>query len=176
MELYEQQVRTPSWEELIKVAFTIALMSPDPSTQNAAFLVHPDKGRTLVQQSIAVNDFPRDVKVTPERWERPDKYFYVEHAERNAIYGAGRDGVEIQGLAMVTLWASCADCARAIIQSGITTVVRYAMPINPSWKMSCDAGERMFSESGIEIVTIDTPMPNIKSIRRDGTMWSPSNT
>jgi len=176
MELYEAQVVTPTWEELMRVVFMVAQMSPDPSTQNAAFLVHPDKARTLVQPSIAVNEFPRGVKVTDERWVRPHKYVYVEHAERNSIFATARAGVSTNDMTMVTLWASCADCARAIIQSGITTVVRYHMPIGDSWLESCAIGDTMLQEAGVETITIEASLDGVKPIRRNETMWSPSNT
>ena len=174
MDLYEASVRTPPWEELMKVAFMIATMSPDPSTQNSAYLVHSDKARTLVQQSIAVNEFPKGVQVIDERWVRPEKYTYVEHAERNALYNATRHGIATQGMTMVTIWHSCADCARAIIQCGITTVVRYAMPIGASWAVSCEAGDIMLTEAGVEVINIDTPITNVKPIRRNEELWLPA--
>ena len=173
LDLYENQVKTPTWEELMKVAFMIAAMSPDPSTQNSAYLVHPDKARTLVQQSIAVNEFPKGVAVTNERWLRPKKYTFVEHAERNSLYNAARDGIATQGLTMVTIWHPCADCARAIIQCGITTVVRYALPIGPTWAVSCTDGDQMFAEAGVEVISIDSPISGVKPIRRNEEMWIP---
>ena len=35
-----------------------------------------------------------------DRWERPEKYSWVEHAERNAIYAAAREGVRLAGATM----------------------------------------------------------------------------
>jgi len=173
MALYEESVTTPSWDELMKVAFTIALVSPDPSSQNSAFLVHPDKARTVAPQTIAVNEFPRGVTYTDERWVRPDKYHYVEHAERNALYNAARYGVPTDGMTMVSVWASCADCARAIIQCGISTLVRYKMRHIESWQMSTEIGDVMFAEAGIEVIEIDTPFPDIQPILRSGKLWHP---
>jgi dCMP deaminase len=174
LELYESEVKTPTWENLMQVAFSIALMSPDPSTQNSAFLVHPDKARSLVPETISVNEFPRNVRVTDERWVRPDKYLYVEHAERNALYNAARYGIATHGLIMVSPWASCADCARAIIQCGITTLVRFKMPPIQSWQMSTDIGDTMFAEAGVKVIEI-TDVGTVKPLRRNQRMWTPSN-
>ena len=39
------------------------------------------------------NTFPKGVKSSKERLERPLKYFYIEHAERGAVYEAAKLGV-----------------------------------------------------------------------------------
>src|SRR5687768_15409764 len=46
-----------------------------------------------------------------------------EHAERNAIYWAGRRGVALEGSQIHTTDAPCPACARGIVQAGITRVV-----------------------------------------------------
>jgi dCMP deaminase len=63
------------------------------------------------------------VVVIPRRRKRPEKYFWFEHAERNAIYNAARAGIPLKGGKMYVTFLPCMDCARAIVQSGITTVV-----------------------------------------------------
>lgn len=76
-------------QDLLKQAYEFAKKSNDMSTQNAAFLVDED-GKIYVRE---INRFPDGVKETAERWERPLKYKFVEHAERNAIYAAARKGI-----------------------------------------------------------------------------------
>src|SRR4051812_44655189 len=82
----EQEMRTDL--ELLGVAYEYAIHnSTDPSTQNGAVLVHNmGKGRERVVVANGANHFPAGVKESPERWERPAKYAWVEHAERNAIF------------------------------------------------------------------------------------------
>ena len=53
------------------------------------------------------------------RTEAPEKYFWIEHAERNAIYLAARQGISTNGARMFVDLTPCVDCARAIIQAGI---------------------------------------------------------
>lgn len=125
--------------------------SPDPSTQNGGILVDDD----WETQVTSWNAFPSKVEETPERWERPQKYFYVEHCERNLIYWAARNGIKTSGLTMVVPWAACADCARAIIQGGIKRLIRhYNSPVHGNWNDSIVAGDEMMKECGIEIIEV----------------------
>ena len=56
---------------------------------------------------------------------RPEKYKWIEHAERNAVYNAARMGAALAGCTAYLNWepSPCSDCCRAFIQAGITTVV-----------------------------------------------------
>lgn len=148
----------------LREAYKIAQQSLDPSTQNGAVLVDPAHATILAR---GANNFPRDVQTQPERWERPAKYSWVEHAERNAIYDAALIGVPTKGLVMYCCWAACTDCARAIIQSGIKEVVthydptsstRFEMPAAPSWLESIKIAMKMFDEAAIKITPIEGPL------------------
>lgn len=82
------------------------------------------------------------------------KYLYFEHAERNAIYNAARIGVRLEGCIMYVNWQPCADCARAIIQSGIS-IVKIANKLIPKhWAASCAVGKMMMLESGVEVLNV----------------------
>ncbi|MEK7754711.1 MAG: deaminase, partial [Acidobacteriota bacterium] len=59
----------------------------------------------------------------PERLERPTKYLWMEHAERNGIYNAARAGTATQSCTIYVEIMPCMDCARAIVQAGIVEVV-----------------------------------------------------
>ena len=65
---------------------------------------------------------PRD-KVKRSSREAGQKYFWIEHAERRVILKALRNGVDLEGGTIVVSLFPCSDCARAIIQAGITKVV-----------------------------------------------------
>ncbi len=58
-----------------------------------------------------------------ERTEAPEKYVWIEHAERNALYLAARRGIRTRGCTLVVELVPCVECARAIIQAGIARVV-----------------------------------------------------
>jgi dCMP deaminase len=75
-------------------------------------------------RSTGYNSFPRGIRDTvPERLERPEKYLWIEHAERNAIYNAARAGTPLQGCTIYVEVTPCMDCARAIVQAGIARVI-----------------------------------------------------
>lgn len=148
--------------EYLKVAYQHAEEhSTDPSTNNGAILVDAD-GYIKVR---AANHFPTGVSETPERWERPLKYEYVEHAERNAVYQAAKQGIATAGLTMYVPWYACTDCARAIIQSGIGRVVGHLLPEhenNPRWKESIAEAMTMLDEAGVDHQYITGKIGGIK--------------
>jgi len=162
---------THAYDEHFKVCFSYAKKSPDRSTQNAAVLI--SKSGQIIYQTISANNFPHGVPKSPDRLERPTKYFYTEHAERNAIYAAANAGISTNGLTMVAIWASCADCARSIIQSGITTLVRYKLETPEHWEASVDAAETMFREADVKLIDISHEIPNVKPILLNGLEWIP---
>lgn len=156
----------------MRLACAVAKQSPDMSTQNGAVLSTPD-GSTI-RDTFACNTFPAGVQHLPERWERPAKY--VEHAERNSIYFAARNGIATQGLSLVCGWAACADCARAIVQSGIKTLVtfpRVEEETAASRYESIRIADEMLAEAGVEIefITEYVPMP---ALRRNGRLLDPA--
>lgn len=109
-----------SWNRyFFNLVEAIALKSKDESSKIGAVIVGPDKEI----RATGYNGFPRGVKDTVrERHERPLKYKYTEHAERNAIYNAARHGASVNGCTLYCHWPPCSDCARAIVQAGIKRV------------------------------------------------------
>lgn len=110
-----------------------------------------------------------------ERWERPGKYKFIEHAERNAIYAASRVGRFISGLTMVSPWAACSDCARGIIQAGIIRLVRHKQASDRSsefWLEEIRVADMMLREANVEIVDVDWTFGDIE-VRHSGELWHP---
>ena len=104
-----------SWDnyffELLEV---VRNKSKDRSTKVGAIIVGPDNEI----RSTGFNGFPRKINDDiDERHERPDKYLWTEHAERNAIYNAVRMGVPLKGCTLYVYGFPCSDCARVIIQA-----------------------------------------------------------
>lgn len=157
--------------DVMTLAVAAAGKSPDPSTQNAAVLVNPWRG--VAVKTLSVNRFPDGVQENPDRWERPTKYAYVEHAERNAIYAAARHGIATEKMLLVAVWAACTDCARAIIQAGISTLVRYHATSHAHWHESTKIADEMLAEAGVGVITLDFPLENVGPILRDGVDWHP---
>ncbi|TXH17542.1 MAG: CMP deaminase [Hyphomicrobiaceae bacterium] len=140
--------------------------STDPSTQNFAIIVDP-RDNCIISQGP--NRFPKGVHESPMRWERPLKYSYVEHAARNAIYAAARQGISTFKTVMYCPWFACADCARGIIEAGISEVVGHAASIHksrPDWQKSIDVALDMLCEAGVKLRYVDGHLGC--SIRFDG--------
>lgn len=154
--------------------YELALNSPDPSTQNGAVLVD-DAG--MFKYSEAWNEFPRGSEYTDERWERPLKYRYIEHAERNSIYFAARHGLSTDGMGMVCPWAACSDCARAIIQAGITVLVVHKQAHdrvrNDHWAGEIAIAQGMFVDAGVQMIFLDADIGSVKPVLHDGKLWTP---
>lgn len=131
----------------------IAAKSKDPNTKLGCVIVGPDHEI----RSTGYNSFPRGITDDmPERLERPEKYLWIEHAERNAIYNAARCGTALKGCCLYIGILPCMDCARGIIQAGITEVIfdaakQYAYPGGATWAESWARVGIMLGEAGVKL-------------------------
>ncbi len=106
--------------------------------------------------SYGVNKLPKGCLKLEERCEAPLKYDWLEHAEKDAIFKAAKDGVKLKNSKMYVNYFPCCDCARAIISSGIKKI--YAPKpdfTNQKWGESWKISLTMFSESDVNVVFID---------------------
>ena len=108
----------PSWDEyFMTMAYLVASRSTDESTHAGAVIVRPDNSVV----STGYNGPVRGEDNPPQT--RPEKYLYFEHAERNAIFNAAKHGSSLDGCKLYVNFVPCADCARAIVQSGIKEII-----------------------------------------------------
>ena len=161
------------YRELLRQTYKLAAVSRDPSTQNAAKLIRLDSPWSVNLWNV--NQFPAGVQELPERWERPEKYSFIEHAERNVIYTAARAGVKTDGLAMVCCWAACTDCARAIVQAGIKTLITHREGDNGTWGDSIRIADDILKEGGVEVIVVAGKIDdkNSTSVLRNGKEFYP---
>lgn len=115
----------------MKMAEDVAQGSLDDSRKCGCVFVSQEFDRCDLMLTAGVNNFPPLVHRTPpERQQRPGKYTFTEHAERDAIYAAARSGVALRGATAYLNWYPCADCARALVLSGVVRLVCY----EPNWE------------------------------------------
>lgn len=136
-------------KRFISVAQLVASWSKDKNRKVGAVIV--DSGNRII--STGYNGFPSGINDDIDsRHERPAKYLFTEHAERNAIYSAANHGIKTGGCTIILEWFPCADCARGIIQSGIKKVI-CGVPdfTDDRWGESFKASSEMFEEAGIEM-------------------------
>ena len=101
---------------------------------------------------LTCNTYPKGVARTAERQARPAKYLWIEHAERNAIYAMAKEGRSTEGCIMCILWYPCADCARAIVQSGFTALLCSRPNLDDEkWGSHFRAAQAILSEGGVDV-------------------------
>lgn len=127
----------------------VASWSKDKKTGVGAVIVN-DENTELV---MGYNGFPRGMDDDKEsRHERPEKYLWTEHAERNAIYKAAREGISTNGTIMYVTYFPCHECTRAIIQAGIKKLVSPEPDLDHhKWGESWRTAHEMLTEAGVEI-------------------------
>ncbi len=138
-----------TWDEyFMGIALLSARRSKDPNTQVGACIV----SNANKIMSVGYNGFPLGCSDEEFPWEREGneydtKYPYVCHAELNAILNNA--GGDLRGCKIYVALFPCNECAKAIIQSGITEVVylsdKYAD--TPGTR----ASKRMFNAAGVKL-------------------------
>ena len=144
------------WDQrFMDLAGFVAGWSKDRSRQVGCVIVASDNSL----RSIGFNGFPRGLNDDHDhRHERPAKYFWTEHAERNAIYAAARNGIPLAGCRMYLPWFPCVDCARAIVQAGISELVSLTPDFSdPQWGEGFRVSVDLLEEAGVAVRFISTP-------------------
>ncbi len=112
-----------TWDEyFMAVAKLAGMRSKDPNSQVGACIVSEDN-KIL---SMGYNGFPRGCSDDEFPWEREGddedtKYPYVVHSELNAILNYR--GGSLEGAKIYVSLFPCNECAKAIIQAGIKTII-----------------------------------------------------
>ncbi len=141
-----------SWDEyFMGIAMLSSYRSKDPNTQVGACIVN-SKNRIM---SVGYNGFPMGCSDDEFPWERQGnaydtKYFYVCHAELNAILNS-RDS-NLDGCKIYVALFPCNECAKAIIQSGISEVVYISDKYADT--EATKASKRMFNAAGVKLTKL----------------------
>jgi len=112
-----------SWDEyFMGVSMLSGMRSKDPHTQVGACIVSNDNKML----SMGYNGFPNGCSDDTFPWEKEGdgnetKYPFVTHSELNAILNYR--GGSLEGAKIYVSLFPCNECAKAIIQSGIKTIV-----------------------------------------------------
>ena len=136
-----------SWDEyFMGIAQLSAMRSKDPNTQVGACIVSQEN-KIL---SMGYNGFPKGCDDDEYPWNREgdlcdSKYAYVTHSELNAILNYR--GGSLEGSKLYVTLFPCNECAKAIIQAGIKTIVykEDKYPDSPSVR----ASKRMLNAAGV---------------------------
>jgi len=141
-----------SWDDyFMGMAHLSAMRSKDPSTQVGACIVSPSKKVV----GLGYNGFPTGINDDDFPWEKHDeydqsKYAYVVHAELNAILNAT---TSLQGCSMYVSLFPCNECAKAIIQSGIKTLIYESDKYADTSAVL--ASKKMLKAAGVTCIQLD---------------------
>ena len=141
-----------SWDAyFMGVALLSAQRSKDNHTQVGACIVNAENKVV----SVGYNGMPSGCKDDEMPWGRvgkplENKYFFVCHAELNSILNY-RGGNLKDAIIYSTLFP-CNECAKAIIQAGITCVV-YESDKYAGTEGNI-ASKRMFHDAGVELIQL----------------------
>lgn len=144
----------PKHVKFVAIADAVAQLSKDRSTRVGAVAI----GHSGDIRAMGYNGFPRGADDDVEaRHQRPEKYHWTEHAERNLIYNAARVGVPLEGCTLVVSGLfPCMDCARAIVQAGFRELVAPPHDTDPRWVDSARRASELFAECGVVVHELES--------------------
>lgn len=149
-----------SWDEyFMGVAMLSGMRSKDPNTQVGACIVSPEN-KIL---SMGYNGFPMGCSDDDFPWAREgegveNKYYYTTHSELNAILNYR--GGSLEGAKMYVSLFPCNECAKAIIQAGIKTVIYDSDKYKDT--PAVIASKRMFKAAGVNVCQYERTNREIK--------------
>lgn len=133
------------------MADLVASWSEDQSRRVGCVVV----GDANEVRSTGYNGMPRGVNgehASRHSRENGEKYLWFEHAERNALFNMLRTGVSTSGCRLYCNSFPCADCARAIIQSGIAELRTFRPDLKDKvFGRHFEVAMDMLEESGVNV-------------------------
>jgi len=158
--LSSDQAVIPNWDyKYCELAKHISSWSKDPSTCVGAVTVG-HSGQILSQ---GYNGFPRGIRDTSRRLsDKEEKYKFMVHAEMNCIYNASLNGVSLKDSTLYVYGLPvCSECAKGVIQVGISKVIIYTPEISleeftGKWLDSFSITQSMFDEAGLKYEWYDS--------------------
>lgn len=158
----------------LKEAYHIAAVhSEDTVTHTGAVIVRSNLADVI---AATANHFPHGLKYTKEQVDdREWKYKHIIHAETSAIYSAAYVGNRVMGTVMYMPWVPCTDCAKAIINSGIKTLIGHKeliMKTPERWHESTDYAMQMLEMCGVERFMYEGKIGDVDHLF-NGEIWEP---
>ncbi len=146
----------------LRLAHEVASWSKDEIKVGAVIF---DQNRN--PRGFGYNGPPRNIDDDdPSVWQKPQKNWLFEHAERNVVYACARNGISCDDCTLVVTHWPCCDCTRAIIQSGIKSLIVDEACLDPEgvffqkWKEQIQVSQNMLRDAGVNYET--TPINRAK--------------
>jgi deoxycytidylate deaminase len=140
-------------QNLIRLAEFYSFGSPDPNTKVGALVTDWNFNEII---SIGMNKLPGNIYPTPEMFTPEAKPYWMDHAERVALYQVPHN----QGpYGMVVTLFPCADCVKAMIAKEVS-IVYTPLPTrrrlsNPDWMDNFKVSLKLMQRGGIDLRIYD---------------------
>ena len=128
--------------------------SPDPHSKVGSVLICDD-GSTF-----GTNRFPKQLRDChqPHMLERPDKYNWITHAERDAVYEAVNQNMSISGSTLIVTKFPCEECMRTLGALGVRNLFSpHGSDDHPRWGKAFGISKHMMECFNIRYTEIGKP-------------------
>jgi dCMP deaminase len=163
--------KVPSREDrYMGLCFWYASFSKDPRTQNGAIIVTSEN----IPLGMGYNGPPKEILDLDVDWDRPQKYPFIKHAERNAIDHSCR--TLMKGSTIYVTAVPCHDCMLDIVDAGIKKVVYFKGKHHDTGSMCANPQELTLAEEIAKLghVTLQEYQGNLNWMR-DRLEWMVNN-
>ena len=165
----------------LNLAYDLARMSKDPSTQTGSILVHMEDE---TMRGGGFNHLPEGMDEAI--LHTPEKYPNIIHAEDDSIQKYAEEHGEdtLPSCVMVAPWFACRDCAEAIVKAGIKLVVGHKQIFefadevykkredwSERWNDSIHDAFDLFEKHGVKYAVFDIEMDLAEPIRVGGELF-----
>jgi dCMP deaminase len=106
-------------DSYMAMAREMAKNSPDAETQVGAIMLSSE-GRIVAS---SYNGFLRGAPDEKIPNTRPEKYEFIQHAERNILYNCCYEGIRTKDTTIICTLSPCLECLRASFQSGVKFII-----------------------------------------------------
>lgn len=155
MTVLRSKTRTNTDRDFLELAAAERMNSDDPKAQ---FVLQSGVGALIVSAggeiiARSANVIPPNLKSSPQMTiSEFERYHFIEHAERAAIYSALAQGRTLVGSTIYCTRFPCSDCARAIVWAGISRAVfSTGLDKEARWKESQRAARHILTRSGVTV-------------------------
>jgi dCMP deaminase len=135
------------WDSrFLRIAEEVRRWSKDPGTTVGCVLV---KERRIL--ATGYNGFPANLSDSLPLYQNRDyKLAVVVHAEKNALFNAAKNGANTESCTAYVTFPPCSQCAAALIQAGVRTVVCPNPNLSPErWRQNFLIASDILSEAGV---------------------------
>ena len=160
--------KTQGDDVFMQLAFAARRLSDDPKAKHVQ---NSGVGAILVSQNRIIaqsaNVLPPALKAHIERRlpiQETERYYFIEHAERAAVYRAVVSGESVLGATLYSTRFPCADCARTLVWFGVSRVVTAGgLTGEDRWLESQRAALKILRASGVKVRVITKLSPDKSS-------------